>query len=71
MTKKKKAVGFSDKVRYAKKKNSFSNKVKLIQANPFEVKINKKKHNILGRKLKHDRGLPGISRSKSLKKVFY
>ena len=37
--------------------------------NPFEIHTNKKKHDILGRKLKHDRGLPGISRSKAIKKV--
>ncbi|XP_068709528.1 nucleolar protein 14-like isoform X2 [Montipora foliosa] len=36
--------------------------------NPFEIHTNKKKHDILGRKLKHDRGLPGISRSKAIKK---
>ncbi|XP_078416974.1 nucleolar protein 14 isoform X2 [Cetorhinus maximus] len=39
-----------------------------IKTNPFEVKINKQKFNILGRKTKHDRGLPGISRSKSIKR---
>ncbi|XP_078071316.1 nucleolar protein 14 [Mustelus asterias] len=39
-----------------------------IKTNPFEVKINKQKFNILGRKTKHDRGLPGVSRSKSIKR---
>lgn len=37
--------------------------------NPFEIRTNRKKHDILGRKLKHERGLPGISRSKAIKKV--
>uniref|UniRef100_A0A4W3JIF3 NOP14 nucleolar protein n=1 Tax=Callorhinchus milii TaxID=7868 RepID=A0A4W3JIF3_CALMI len=39
-----------------------------IKTNPFELKINKQKFQILGRKTKHDRGLPGVSRSKSIKK---
>lgn len=39
-----------------------------IRNNPFEVKINKQKFNILGRKTKHDVGLPGVSRSKAIKK---
>ncbi|XP_060792007.1 nucleolar protein 14 [Neoarius graeffei] len=36
-----------------------------IKTNPFEVKINKKKFDVLGRKGKHDVGLPGVSRSKA------
>lgn len=36
--------------------------------NPFEVHINKQKMRILGQQQKNDRGLPGISRSKALKK---
>ncbi|XP_054265030.1 nucleolar protein 14 isoform X1 [Macrosteles quadrilineatus] len=36
--------------------------------NPFEVHTNRSKHHILGRMLKHDRGLPGISKSKALTK---
>nr|XP_039258830.1 nucleolar protein 14-like [Styela clava] len=58
--------GIADKVRkakQAKKKNVFK-----VHSNPFEVKINKQKHNIMGRKTKHDRGLPGVSRSKANKK---
>ncbi|KAJ1213882.1 hypothetical protein NDU88_001512 [Pleurodeles waltl] len=39
-----------------------------IRNNPFEVKVNKQKFNILGRKTKHDVGLPGVSRSKAIKK---
>lgn len=40
-----------------------------VKNNPFEIHTNKRKHDILGRKLKNDRGLPGISRSKAIKKV--
>ncbi|XP_036385181.1 nucleolar protein 14 [Megalops cyprinoides] len=56
------------------KKNSLSDKVRRtktsteIKNNPFEVKINRKKFDILGRKSKHDVGLPGVSRSKAIKK---
>jgi len=38
--------------------------------NPFEVHVNRQKFEVLGRKLKNDRGLPGVSRAKALKKVF-
>uniref|UniRef100_R4G4Y2 Putative nucleolar protein n=1 Tax=Rhodnius prolixus TaxID=13249 RepID=R4G4Y2_RHOPR len=37
-------------------------------SNPFEVHVNRQKFNILGRKLKQDRGLPGLARAKSIKK---
>uniref|UniRef100_A0A452J5B9 Uncharacterized protein n=1 Tax=Gopherus agassizii TaxID=38772 RepID=A0A452J5B9_9SAUR len=40
----------------------------LVKNNPFEVKVNKQKFNILGRRTKHDVGLPGVSRSKAVKK---
>ncbi|NXS98813.1 NOP14 protein, partial [Jacana jacana] len=36
-------------------------------SNPFEVKVNRQKFNILGRKTKNDVGLPGVSRSKAIK----
>ncbi|NXF46084.1 NOP14 protein, partial [Oceanites oceanicus] len=36
--------------------------------NPFEVKVNRQKFDILGRKTKNDVGLPGVSRSKAIKK---
>ncbi|RZF43750.1 hypothetical protein LSTR_LSTR009173 [Laodelphax striatellus] len=36
--------------------------------NPFEVHINRQKFDVLGKKSKNDRGLPGVARSKSLKK---
>ncbi|XP_025968534.1 nucleolar protein 14 isoform X2 [Dromaius novaehollandiae] len=40
----------------------------VVRSNPFEVKVNKQKFNILGRKTKNDVGLPGVSRSKAIKK---
>lgn len=39
--------------------------------NPFEVHVNRQKFEVLGRKLKNDKGLPGVSRAKALKKVLY
>ncbi|XP_056410979.1 nucleolar protein 14 [Hyla sarda] len=39
-----------------------------VRNNPFEVKINKQKFTVLGRKTKHDVGLPGVSKSKAIKK---
>ncbi|XP_033755939.1 nucleolar protein 14-like [Pecten maximus] len=60
MGKKKKNI--SDKVR--NKQKSSAKKI-----NPFEVKINRIKHDVLGRKVsKHDKGMPGLSRSKAIKK---
>lgn len=59
----------------APKKRSLSDKVRKtktsteIKNNPFEVKINRKKFDVLGRKTKHDVGLPGVSRSKAINKV--
>lgn len=58
----------------APKKRSLADKVRKtktsseIKNNPFEVKINRKKFDILGRKTKHDVGLPGVSRSKAINK---
>lgn len=52
----------ADKVRKAKT-------TKEIKNNPFEVKVNRKKFDVLGRKSKHDVGLPGVSRSKAITKV--
>lgn len=37
--------------------------------NPFEVRVNRSKFHVLGRKSKNDWGLPGIARAKSIKKV--
>lgn len=59
----------------APKKRNLADKVRKTKAsteiknNPFEVKINRKKFDILGRKTKHDVGLPGVSRSKAINKV--
>ncbi|RVE65897.1 hypothetical protein OJAV_G00121510 [Oryzias javanicus] len=58
----------------APKKRSLADKVRktktnpAIKNNPFEVKINRKKFDVLGRKTKHDVGLPGVSRSKAINK---
>lgn len=54
--------GLADKVRKTKTCAEIKN-------NPFEVKINRKKFDVLGRKSKHDVGLPGVSRSKAITKV--
>ncbi|XP_060076896.1 nucleolar protein 14-like [Ylistrum balloti] len=58
-----------------KKKKNISDIVRSKQKpsakkiNPFEVKINRVKHDVLGRKVsKHDKGMPGLSRSKAMKK---
>ncbi|KAM3599746.1 uncharacterized protein V6R79_010723 [Siganus canaliculatus] len=51
----------ADKVRKTKTSTQIKN-------NPFEVKINRKKFDVLGRKTKHDVGLPGVSRSKAITK---
>ena len=42
---------------------------KATSVNLFEVRVNRKKHDILGQRLRSDRGLPGISRSKAIQKV--
>lgn len=38
------------------------------EMNPFEVHTNKEKFTILGRQLKHDKGMPGVSRAKATKR---
>ena len=43
----------------------------VVRSNPFELRINKQKFSILGRKSKNDKGLPGLSRSKAIKKVLF
>ncbi|XP_022130085.2 nucleolar protein 14 homolog [Pieris rapae] len=60
--KNKRNAGLADKVH---KKKSEGVKKKL---NPFEVHINKEKLKVLGKKSKHDRGLPGVSRAKAIQK---
>ncbi|XP_076163740.1 nucleolar protein 14 homolog l(3)07882 [Ptiloglossa arizonensis] len=44
-----------------------SQKIK-VSLNPFEVHINRDKQNVLGRRSKVDKGLPGVSRAKAIKK---
>ncbi|XP_041916607.1 nucleolar protein 14 isoform X2 [Alosa sapidissima] len=61
MGKQQKKKNVADKVRKTKTSTEIKN-------NPFEVKINKKKFDVLGRKTKHDVGLPGVSRSKAINK---
>ncbi|CAB3360445.1 Hypothetical predicted protein [Cloeon dipterum] len=47
-------------------KKSLTNKPKVL--NPFEVHVNRQKFTVAGRKLKNDKGLPGVSRAKAIKK---
>ncbi|XP_068625462.1 nucleolar protein 14 homolog [Battus philenor] len=61
--KNKRNSGLADRVNM--KKKSEANKKKL---NPFEVHINREKMKVLGKKSKHDRGLPGVSRAKAIQK---
>ena len=57
------------------KKRSRSNNVaiakkKKISVNPFEIRVNRKKHEVIGQKTKSDAGgRPGLSRSKAIEKV--
>ena len=45
---------------------------KTKEVNPFELKVNRQKHEVLGRKLSRtDKGMPGVSRSKAIKKVCF
>lgn len=62
--KNKRNAKLADKVH--QKKKAEANKKKL---NPFEVHINREKIKVLGKKSKHDRGLPGVSRAKAIQKV--
>ncbi|BES96458.1 Hypothetical protein NTJ_09270 [Nesidiocoris tenuis] len=48
------------------KNDSSRKKSKAI--NPFEIRVNRQKFNVLGRTLKTDRGRPGLSRAKSINK---
>lgn len=57
-------IGISDKLHSKKTKAKFKK-----QLNPFEVHINKEKFKVLGKRSKNDRGLPGVSRAKAMKKV--
>lgn len=51
----------------ARKKQKLEEK----KLNPFEIRVNRKKHHVLGQKSKSDRGLPGVSRSKAILKVMH
>lgn len=61
-----KKAGASEK--FAQKKSNPIPKNTMQSMNPFEVHTNREKISILGRKLKHDKGMPGISRTKAIKK---
>ncbi|XP_022335567.2 nucleolar protein 14-like [Crassostrea virginica] len=59
----------------AKKKKNLADKTRNKKRepekkiNPFEIKINRQKQKVMGRKIsKHDRGMPGVSRSKGIQK---
>ncbi|KAJ9577288.1 hypothetical protein L9F63_006127 [Diploptera punctata] len=62
------------KVKNKAKKKNLSDKIakpKLAKKkvmNPFEVHVNRQKYNVLGRKTKNDRGLPGVARTKAISK---
>lgn len=54
--------------KFAKVLSAKSSEKKAV--NPFEVKVNRKKHDVLGqRRSKADSGLPGVSRSRAIQKV--
>lgn len=61
--KNKRNAGAADRAQ--QKRKAEANKKKL---NPFEVHINREKHKVLGKKSKHDRGLPGVARAKAIQK---
>ncbi|XP_065556915.1 nucleolar protein 14-like [Artemia franciscana] len=60
--------GLSDKINRKKNVKPIVNVKEKVSTNPFEVKINRKKFDILGRKLKEEKGLPGVARQKAVKK---
>ena len=60
---------FSDHVR-SRQNAKKSGAAQSVRTNPFEIKINKQKHRVIGKNLtKFDKGVPGISRSRAIKKV--
>ncbi|XP_045780548.1 nucleolar protein 14 homolog [Maniola jurtina] len=61
--KNKRNAGMADRVQNKKKANASKKTL-----NPFEVHINREKLKVLGKKSKHDRGLPGVSRAKAIQK---
>ena len=58
-----------DSVRKTRQKKRLQSDEKRV--NPFEVRVNRKKHDVLGQRSKSDRGLPGVSRSKAIQKVHF
>lgn len=52
---------------FAQKKKEKKVEIVPKTSNPFEVHTNREKISILGRKLKHDKGMPGVSRAKATK----
>ena len=65
MAKKKKALpSFTPK-----SKNKANPKGKEKKFNPFEVHTNRVKHEVLGRSTKHEKGLPGVARSRANQQV--
>ena len=63
----KKKLGLAN--RKLKKNSSKFQKSRAGPSNSFEIHLNKRKFEVLGRKQKHERGLPGISRSRATKQV--
>ncbi|XP_050674886.1 nucleolar protein 14 homolog [Leptidea sinapis] len=61
--KNKRNAGLADRVQKKKKLDGMKKSL-----NPFEVHINREKIKVLGKKSKHDRGLPGVSRAKAIQK---
>jgi len=60
--------GKNKKKQFSKRPARPSDKTR--EVNPFELKVNRQKHEVLGRKIsKTDKGKPGVSRSKAVKKV--
>ncbi len=58
-----KKKGLADKVRSRKV-------ISEPKSNPFEVKFNRQKHDVLGKKrTKETKGHPGVSRAKAVKKA--
>lgn len=65
-SKRQKKKGLADAVNKKKSsQNKFSGGPK--KHNPFEVHVNREKFEILGRKAKHSRGVPGAARAKAFK----
>ena len=52
--------------------NVVTKKKKKTTINPFEVRLNRKKHEVIGQKNKSDAaGRPGLSRSRAIEKVIH